>query len=561
MTMGAPIGSAGPIGQDGAQGGSADEGSGVGAVFRNGAFLRLWLSQALTQIGGNMVLFGLTVIVVDSVRSNTAVSLLILTFLVPAVLFSAVAGVYVDRIDRRLILVATNLIRAVGFIGLYLVGANFLLILVLNTCISIVNVFFSPAEAAMIPVVVPRKQLLAANGIFTLTLNAAFALGFALLGPLVVNVANPEAVILVVAALFFVATALCFSLPPAPPTPTAPALGTGPDKPAHGRLDSVIEAEKAVVSTFAQLREGLSFIGGHREISWSLVYLGIAASLVGVLGVLGPDFARTTLELDAKDFAVVVLPLGFGIVMGVLLLNAYGRYLPRRRVIEFGLMALGTLLALLSAAGPISRFLQRADDAAGIVDLSGVTSLLAVVVFIAFLAGIAYACVAIPAQTQLQEDLPEDVRGRVFGVLNMLVSVSSFLPIILVGPISDLVGTTVVMLTVAVAIAVTGIASYTKRGPLDPGEASTAADPRVVDPIAAALGADRPTWRGPVDEQIPVPSDAPVGTPTMPRRRASDREETTRETALRDDMAPARASEQTDAERPSSFVGDQPDRD
>ena len=74
------------------------------------------------------------------------------------------------------------------------------------------------------------------------------------------------------------------------------------------------------------------------------------------------------------------------------------------------------------------------------------TSLLAVVVVIALLAGIAYGFVAIPAQTQLQEDLPEDVRGRVFGVLNMLVSVASFVPIIIVGPISDVVGTTAVLL-------------------------------------------------------------------------------------------------------------------
>ena len=51
----------------------------------------------------------------------------------------------------------------------------------------------------MIPKVVPRKQLLAANGIFTLTLNAAFAIGFALLGPLVVKIAGAPALIVVVA--------------------------------------------------------------------------------------------------------------------------------------------------------------------------------------------------------------------------------------------------------------------------------------------------------------------------------------------------------------------------
>ena len=58
----------------------------------------------------------------SSTGSNTAVSLLILTFLVPAVLFSAVAGVYVDRIDRRLILIATNLLRGLAFVALYLAG-------------------------------------------------------------------------------------------------------------------------------------------------------------------------------------------------------------------------------------------------------------------------------------------------------------------------------------------------------------------------------------------------------------------------------------------------------
>jgi MFS family permease len=462
---------------------------GAAAVFRNAAFLRLWFAQAATQIGGNMVLFALLLIVRDATGSNTAVSLLILSFLVPAVLLSAVAGVYVDRIDRRLILISTNLIRGILFVALWFVGENFLLIIVLNTAISIVNVFFSPAEAAMIPVVVPRNLLTAANGVFILTLNAAFALGFALLGPLVVNVAgSAEAVILVVALLFFVATIACVALPAAPPT--AERAPTGHE----GPLGAVVEAEHAVESTFAELREGISFIRGHRSISWSLLYLGIAASIVGVLGVLGPDFAEETLGLEAKDFSVVVLPLGFGIVMGILLLNAYGKYVPRRRMIEGGLIGLGIMLLLLSISGPISQFLSQAEAASDLIDLSAVTSLLGIVVALAFFAGIAYGFVAIPSQTQLQEDLPEDVRGRVFGVLNMLVSTTSFLPIILVGPISDLVGTTAVILVVAAGILAAGIASVIRRGPLLPSESATAADPHAVDPIAAALGADRPTW-------------------------------------------------------------------
>ena len=482
------------------------------AVFRNSGFLRLWLSQAATQIGGNMVLFGLTVIVVNSTNSNTAVSLLILSFLVPAVLFSAVAGVYVDRIDRRIILIATNLLRGAAFVALYFAGTNFAVIILLNVMISTITVFFAPAELAMIPVLVPRSQLLSANGVFTLTLNAAFALGFALLGPLVVKVAGAEAVIVVVAGLYFLAAVFCITLPASPPPPSTP-------EDPHSGL-GVGEAERAVGGTFAQLREGFSFIRGHRSITWSLIYLAITASLVGVLGVLGPAFAEETLGLKAEDFAVVVLPLGFGIVTGILLLNSYGHYFQRRRVIESSLIALGLLLAALSAAGPISRLLQRADPPGG-VDLSAVTSLLAVVVVIAFFAGIAYGLVAIPSQTQLQEDLPEDVRGRVFGVLGMLVSVASFLPIIIVGPISDFVGTTAVIFSLAIAVAVIGVISIMTRGPLPKSERTHGSDD---DPVAVLMGTagPEPIEPGPVEAGPiePGPLDPERAGPADPTDRA-----------------------------------------
>ena len=185
--------------------------SSVLAVFRNRPFLLLWLSQAFTQIGGNMVIYGLTVIILEATRSNTAVSILILTFLGPAVLFSAIAGVYVDRLDKRVVLIVTNVLRSLAFVGLYLVGGNLGLILVLNVVVSTITVFFGPAEAAMIPQLVPRKQLIAANGIFTLTLNAAFAIGFALLGPIVVTLMGAPALIVVVAACYLIAAGFCWT--------------------------------------------------------------------------------------------------------------------------------------------------------------------------------------------------------------------------------------------------------------------------------------------------------------------------------------------------------------
>src|SRR5204862_5578383 len=134
-----------------------------------------------------------------------------------------------------------------------------------------------------------------------------------------------------VAALCVSAAAVCGPRPSAAPSSEAPPAG------AFG-LQAAVAAEHAVESPLAPLGEGLDYIRGHRNITWSLIYLGIAASLVGVLGVLGPNFARETLGLKSKDFTVVVLPLGAGIVMGILLLNTYGKYLPRRRVIEAGLV-------------------------------------------------------------------------------------------------------------------------------------------------------------------------------------------------------------------------------
>ena len=320
----------------------------------------------------------------------------------------------------------------------------------------------------MIPQVVPRKQLIAANGVFTLTLNAAFAVGFALLGPLVVNAARGAGADPRRRRLLPRRRRLLLD---------APAVAARSPRGRAARRSTADEAEEAMGSTLGQLREGIAFIRANPRISWSLLYLGIAASLVGVLGVLGPDFAQESLRLEPKDFVVVVLPLGFGIVMGILILNNFGHLLPAPpdhrgrpgRPRHPAVPDRGRRADLALAAA------RRGGDR-GSPSLADFTSLLAIVVFIALLAGIAYAFVAIPAQTQLQEDLPEDVRGRVFGVLNMLVSVASFLPIIIVGPVADVVGTTIVLYVVGDRRSrVSGVVSIVTRGPLKPSEAKAMA--------------------------------------------------------------------------------------
>jgi predicted MFS family arabinose efflux permease len=469
-------------------------------VLRNRRFLSLWLAQLVTQVGGNMVLFGLTVQVFTlSGFRSTAVSLLILSFLVPAVIFGAVAGVYVDRHDRRLILVGANALRGLAFVAILAVQNEVVLIYLLTIVVSTLTTFFGPAEAAMIPVVVSRRQLLAANSLHVLTLQASFFLGFALLGPLVVNLAGQTPLLVMVAALYFVGAALCWALPA-----YNPRLGGG-----HHPAQALGDAGNAVFTTFGQLRDGLVFIASHRTIFWPLTYLAITASLIGVLGVLGPGFATQALGLSERDFVVVMLPLGIGLVLGILVLNLYGRFFSRRRGIEAGLVGLGVTLIALSVAQPLTNALT----------LGPLTSLLSVVIVVALAAGVAYAFVAVPAQTQLQEELPEDIRGRVFGVLNMLVSIASFAPIIIVGPIADAVGTSVVVQGAAVLVLIAAVGSILRAHPTrETRGASTLSDP--VDPVTVtsrSLTQPIPLRYVDTDDEGP-PSLAYVSSPVVPGR-------------------------------------------
>jgi MFS family permease len=427
--------------------------SGGMAVLGNRPFLLLWLAQLSTQVGGNMVIYGLTVIITHAYASSSAISVLLLSFLVPAIIFSAIAGVFVDRVDKRYMLIVTNVLRGFAFLAIVFVGNNLLMLYLLMAVVSTVTTFFGPAEASMIPSLVPKNQLLAANGLFTLTMNVAFALGFALVGPFVIVLASAQVLILMVAALYFVAAVFCWTLPAAPPT-SRETVTAG---------QTAAEAERAVGTMVDQFVEGIAYIRDHRSVGWSLSYLAITGALVGVLGVLGPGFAKYTLALG-ENFAVIVLPLGLGIVMGI-------------------------MLALLALSGPISHFLQARAASTGFVEAGRVVSLVSLVMAIAFLMGAAYAFVAISAQTQLQEELPEEVRGRVFGVLNMLVSISSLAPIVVVGPVADLVGREPVILVVGIIVSLWGVASLTSRG-VRPGETArvpSSPSGAPLDPVTAAI--------------------------------------------------------------------------
>jgi MFS transporter, DHA3 family, macrolide efflux protein len=389
------------------------------SILRDPAFGRLWFIQASTQVGGNMSLYALTILVFATTRSNAAVSALVMSFLLPTILLSAPAGVLVDRLDVRWAMIVPNAIRTALTVGLAIAGANVTLLLLLNLGVSLTTVVLTPAEASMIPRIVPKPQLQTAMGIFNLTLQASFAVGFAFLGPIVVALAGPSFVLGVVAVFYAAATVTTLFLPSAPPVSRDPGVGR---RTFHEALD--------------ELREGLAAITGNREVSRPLVQLASATSLVGVIGVLGANLALS-LGIDPKNLVVVVLPLGLGVVAGVFGLNRLGGHVPRRRAGEGGLLAFGFLALAIASVSAIAA-------AAGL-------PVIPLVAVLGFVAGAAYATTIVSAQTALFENMPAGVRGRVFGVLASIVSAASLIPILIAGPLADATSASTV-----IAIAATG---------------------------------------------------------------------------------------------------------
>lgn len=407
--------------------------------LRNRAFLAIWFAQILSQVAANATTFALIVLVAERTHSNVSSSLLILLSVIPAVLFGVFAGVLVDRSDRKHMLVVTNGLRAVA-VGVFLIlQQDVAAAYVVNVLVATITVFFVPAEAAMLPTIVRKKDLLVANSLFTFTFNGAFLAGFVLLAPVVIKFFGFDVLFVMLAAMFAGAGVLCVTLPG-----TGDVAGTGEVAVDHslGRA----AAGLAVKETGRGLHEVWTvfrFLRSTPLLVWSLIYISIANTLVAVAGALAPGFVREVLGLGERDVIYLVAPAGLGVIAGLVLLNLLGARVSRANAIGVALVVLGGALVALALARPFAEVFRRTATA----ELGeAFPFFVAVVGAVMFVFGMTYAWIIVPAITMLQEDLREDLRGRVFGVLNSLVSVFSFLPLILVGPVADAWGVAPVFL-------------------------------------------------------------------------------------------------------------------
>lgn len=419
-------------------------------LLRNRGFLAIWSAQILSMTAANATTSALIVLVAELTKSNTSSSILIMLAIIPAVLFGVVAGVVVDRTDRKRVLIVTNVLRAV-VVGIFLFTRETVAVAYLvNFLVAAVTVFFAPAEAAMLPSLVRRRDLLVANSLFTVTFNAAFLVGFIILAPVLIGVAGFEALFAVVALMFVAAALLSLTLPRPEPTPE--------------RLDAAVAGE-AVAQMRGGVAEALRYLRTAPLVTWALVYIALTYMLVAIAGALAPGFMREVLGLRERDQYLLVGPAGLGVVAGLAGLNAIGQRLGRADAIGLGLALTTLALVGLAGARPLASLFRRVATSAELGQ--AIPYFVVLVALTAFVFGIAYAFITVPSMTLLQEELRDEIRGRVFGVMNMLVSVFSFLPLVVVGPVADIWGVAPVFLASAVGVSAVWIASRaTRRTPL-----------------------------------------------------------------------------------------------
>src|SRR5207248_1615490 len=186
------------------------------SIWRNREFLLLWLAQAISQTAQNAIWYGIVILVQQRSNSSTQLSVAVLTLIIPSVVFGVLAGVYVDRWDKRVVLIATNLLRGSIAFGYALFGLWTLpitLLFVVNFVFSTIGQFFAPAETAMIPTVVARPRLLQANSLFHLTFTASQLVGLVVLGPLLAKVGGTDGLFVSMAAAIVICGGLVWPLP------------------------------------------------------------------------------------------------------------------------------------------------------------------------------------------------------------------------------------------------------------------------------------------------------------------------------------------------------------
>jgi len=394
-------------------------------LLGRGNFGLLWSAGLISLTGDWILRIGLPIYVYQLTGSALATSAMFIAGTLPSVLFGSVAGVYVDRWDRRRTFIIGNLLLAAVLLPVALVQRVELLWIVYIAAFleSLINLFVGPAEGALLPALVEPEELVTANSLNALNSNIGRLVGPPLGG--VIAVATGILGVAFIDATTFMIAALLVALMRGTPD-TRAATGTTPDLRAWTRL-------------WRDWVAGLSVVRMRRAIAAIFLLLGLAAIGEGVFSVLFILYVVSVLGGGAPELGVLMSSQAVGGLLGSFLLVPLSTRASAARLIGWGALLFGAIDLLIFNAPALGASLPVIAALFVLVGLPAATTFPAIL-------------------SLIQSGVPDAFRGRVLGAMNTTSAVLRLAGLGIAGALAAPLGVVTVLNVQGVAYVVAGIA-------------------------------------------------------------------------------------------------------
>lgn len=383
-------------------------------------FRRLWLAHAGSITGDGFHAIAVTWLVFETLGGGPeALAVLGIAQLVPTLALGILSGTIVDRLDRRRVMVAADLMRAalVGLLGILVAlgQAPVPVVIAIGMSLTLASLFFSPARNAVLPAYVAREQLISANSLMMATSQTGQLLTPALGGVLFVAI-GPVGLLAVDAVSFVWSAFLIARLTPGPALP-----GPAPRRP-----------------LLQEAADGLRFIAGHAPSR--LVVLTAAGNQLFATGpfrVMVPAWVAASLGGGAPEFGTLMSSLAAGLLVVNLIGSAIRARLPFLTVTALGVFFDG-LIFLVFAFTP--------------------TLFLASIAFFAL--GVANGILNLAYTGGLQTYVPSDMRGRTFATFSTGMNLTAPISLAATGALAVSAGPVLLITMSGIGLMAVGAAAF-----------------------------------------------------------------------------------------------------
>jgi MFS family permease len=409
------------------------------SVLCNRNYALLWIAGLISNLGDWVLIGALPFYVYARTGSPLATGLTFIASAVPWVVLSSVAGVFVDRWDRKRTMIIADLTRA-GLILLLLlvvyVHSLFWLVYVVSFVEACITQFFNPASIALIPQIVGQEHLQQANSLNSLSSSTSRLLG-PLLGGVLLGMLGLSSTVIADSISYFCSAAMI-------------ALILVPSD--LSREKPVVQSRAATrwISYWRDWLAGLSSVKQERTITVLFLVVALAALADGIINALFVVHPAAILHLGPSQYGEMLTALGIGSIIGSLLSGRFARIMSSARFVMLGLLGKGFiyLLAFNTRSFPV-------------------------ILILFILSGIPTVGWQVGTQTLLQTNVQDRLRGRVLGAyvatLSLLLLVGTGIGSVLGAPLGIVlvldIGCSLFIVAGTVALLISRASIATKQPP------------------------------------------------------------------------------------------------